>query len=57
MKGIFFDMDGVLLDSMSYHAEAMHQALKFELDYDLDKKWIFYLKVCPLRNSCMRSSK
>ena len=47
MKGIFLDMDGVLLDSMSYHAEAMHQALKFELDYDLDRKWIFLLEGMP----------
>lgn len=40
-------MDGVLLDSMSYHAEAMYQALKIELDYDLDKKWIFLLEGMP----------
>ena len=36
MRGIFFDMDGVLLDSMPHHAEAMYQALKLEIDYDLD---------------------
>ena len=47
MKGIFFDMDGVLLDSMPYHAEAMYQALKLEIDYDLDKKWIFLLEGMP----------
>lgn len=47
MKGIFFDMDGVLLDSMSYHAEAMYKALKLELDYELDKKWIFLLEGMP----------
>jgi len=47
MKGIFFDMDGVLLDSMPYHAEAMSQALQLEIDYDLDKKWIFLLEGMP----------
>jgi beta-phosphoglucomutase-like phosphatase (HAD superfamily) len=47
MKGIFFDMDGVLLDSMPYHAEAMYQALKIEINYDLDKKWIFLLEGMP----------
>ena len=44
MRGIFFDMDGVLLDSMPHHAEAMYQALKLEIDYDLDKKWIYLLE-------------
>ncbi len=40
-------MDGVLLDSMPYHAEAMYQALKLEIDYQLDKKWIFLLEGMP----------
>jgi beta-phosphoglucomutase-like phosphatase (HAD superfamily) len=44
MRGILFDMDGVLLGSMSCHVGAMYQALKLELDYDLDKKWIFLLE-------------
>lgn len=47
MKGIFFDMDGVLLDSMSYHAEAMYQALRLEINYNLDKKWIYLLEGMP----------
>lgn len=47
MKGIFFDMDGVLLDSMPYHAEAMYQALKLEIDYELNKKWIYLLEGMP----------
>lgn len=47
MRGIFFDMDGVLLDSMPHHAEAMYQALKLEIDYDLDKKWIYLLEGMP----------
>jgi beta-phosphoglucomutase-like phosphatase (HAD superfamily) len=47
LRGIFFDMDGVLLDSMPYHAEAMSQALQLEIDYELDKKWIFLLEGMP----------
>ncbi|HKR73242.1 MAG TPA: hypothetical protein VJR94_03930 [Candidatus Nitrosocosmicus sp.] len=47
MKGIFFDMDRVLLDSMPYHAEVMYEALKLEIDYDLDEKWIFLLEGMP----------
>jgi len=47
VKGIFFDLDGVLLDSMPYHAEAMYQALELEIDYKLDKKWIFLLEGMP----------
>lgn len=47
MKGIFFDMDGVLFDSMPYHAAAMAQALKSELDYDLDIKWVYLLEGMP----------
>jgi len=49
MKGIFFDMDGVLLDSMPYHAEAMYQALKLEIDYELDKKLIYLLEGMPAK--------
>ncbi|MDQ4073691.1 MAG: HAD family phosphatase [Thermoproteota archaeon] len=40
-------MDGVLLDSMPYHAEAMYQALKLEIDYHLEKKWVFLLEGMP----------
>lgn len=40
-------MDGVLLDSMPSHAEAMYQALKLEIDYELDKKWIYLLEGMP----------
>lgn len=47
MRGIFFDMDGVLLDSMPHHAQAMSQALQSEIDYELDKKWIFLLEGMP----------
>lgn len=47
VKGILFDMDGVLIDSMPYHAEALYQALKSEIDYSLDKKFVFLLEGMP----------
>ena len=28
LKAVFFDMDGVLFNSMPYHAEAWHQVMK-----------------------------
>ena len=28
LKAVFFDMDGVLYNSMPYHAEAWHQVMK-----------------------------
>lgn len=34
MKGILFDMDGVLIDAMPYHAEAFKIAFKEEANYD-----------------------
>lgn len=47
MKGIVFDMDGVLVDSMHYHAEAFKSAFKTEIDFDLDKKDVFLLEGMP----------
>ena len=37
MKGIIFDMDGVLIDSMPFHAEAMRIAIKEETNHDIDE--------------------
>ena len=37
MKGIIFDMDGILVDAMSFHAEAMRIAVKEERDMILTK--------------------
>ena len=34
MKGILFDMDGVLIDAMPYHAQAFKIAFKEEANYD-----------------------
>ncbi len=37
-KGLIFDMDGVLIDSMSFHAEAMYIAIKEKTNRDINKK-------------------
>ena len=40
MKAILFDMDGVLVDSMHYHAEAWDTTLK-TIGITIDKKIIY----------------
>src|SRR5438067_7996269 len=47
MKAIIFDMDGVLIDSMPFHAEAMRIAIKEETNHDIDKKIIYLLEGMP----------
>jgi beta-phosphoglucomutase len=47
MKGIMFDMDGVLIDAMPYHAEAFQIAFKEEANQEIDKKDIFLLEGMP----------
>jgi HAD superfamily hydrolase (TIGR01509 family) len=46
-KGIIFDMDGVLIDSMPFHAEAMRIAIKEETNHDIDKKIVYLLEGMP----------
>jgi beta-phosphoglucomutase len=46
-KGIIFDMDGVLVDAMPFHAEAMSRAIKEITDHEIDKKNIFLLEGMP----------
>jgi beta-phosphoglucomutase len=46
-KGIIFDMDGVLIDAMPFHAEAMRLAIKEETNYEIDKKIIYILEGMP----------
>jgi len=46
-KGIIFDMDGVLIDAMPFHAEAMRLAIKEVTDHDIDKKVIYILEGMP----------
>ncbi len=47
MKGIMFDMDGVLIDSMPYHAEAFQIAFKEDTNHEIDKNEIFLLEGMP----------
>ena len=47
MKGILFDMDGVLIDAMPFHAESFQTAFKETVDKDIDKKEIFLLEGMP----------
>jgi HAD superfamily hydrolase (TIGR01549 family) len=46
-KGIIFDMDGVLVDAMPFHAEAMSRAIKEITNHEIDKKNIFLLEGMP----------
>lgn len=46
-KGIIFDMDGVLIDSMPFHAEAMSRAIKEMTNHEIDKKNIYLLEGMP----------
>jgi beta-phosphoglucomutase len=47
MNGIMFDMDGVLIDAMPYHAEAFQIAFKEHVNYKIDKKEVFLLEGMP----------
>jgi HAD superfamily hydrolase (TIGR01509 family) len=46
-KGLIFDMDGVLIDAMPFHAEAMRLAIKEEINHDIDKKIVYLLEGLP----------
>jgi beta-phosphoglucomutase len=47
MKGIMFDMDGVLIDAMPFHAEAFRTVFKEEFNHEIEKKNIFLLEGMP----------
>ena len=47
MKGILFDMDGVLIDAMPFHAEAVKIAIKELTNTDIDKKKVYQLEGMP----------
>ena len=47
MKGIIFDMDGVLVDAMPFHAETMRIAINEETGYNIDKKIVYLLEGMP----------
>jgi beta-phosphoglucomutase len=46
-KGIIFDMDGVLIDAMLFHAEAMRLAIKEETKHDISDKVVYLLEGLP----------
>jgi beta-phosphoglucomutase len=47
VKGVIFDMDGVLVDAMPYHCKALQIAIKQETDIDIDARTIFLLEGMP----------
>jgi HAD superfamily hydrolase (TIGR01509 family) len=46
-KGIIFDMDGVLIDAMPFHAQAVRLAIKEETNHAIDKKIVYILEGMP----------
>jgi beta-phosphoglucomutase len=48
MRAIIFDMDGVLVDSMPFHYQAMQHAIKEVDDVDLDKRTFYLLEGMPI---------
>ncbi len=48
MRAIIFNMDGVLVESMSYHYQAMNTAIKEVANIDLDKRTFYLLAGMPI---------
>jgi beta-phosphoglucomutase len=48
MRAITFDMDGVLVDAMPFHYEAMKIAIKEITNIDLDKRTFYLLEGMPV---------
>jgi beta-phosphoglucomutase len=46
-KGIIFDMDGVLVDAMPFHCEAIKMAAKEEVDIDVEQRDVYLLEGKP----------
>lgn len=46
-RGIIFDMDGVLIDAMPFHAEAIRRAIKEMTNHEIDKRNIYLLEGMP----------
>jgi beta-phosphoglucomutase-like phosphatase (HAD superfamily) len=50
MKAIIFGMDGVLVNTMPFHYEAMKAAVKEATDIELDKRTFYLLEGMPMTN-------
>jgi beta-phosphoglucomutase-like phosphatase (HAD superfamily) len=48
MNTIIFDMDGILVDTMPFHYEAMKRAVKEFTDIELDKRTFYLLEGMPI---------
>ena len=48
MTTIIFDMDGVLVESMSYHYQAMKTAIKEVANINLDKRTFYLFEGMPI---------
>jgi beta-phosphoglucomutase len=46
-RGIIFDMDGVLVDAMPFHCEAIKTAAKQEADIDVKQRDVYLLEGMP----------
>jgi beta-phosphoglucomutase len=54
MKAIIFDMDGVLVDTMPFHYEAMKAAVKGAADIELDKRTFYLLEGMPINEMAQK---
>jgi beta-phosphoglucomutase len=46
-RGIIFDMDGVLVDAMPFHCEAIKRAAREEVDIDIEQRDVYLLEGMP----------
>ena len=53
MKAIIFDMDGVLVDTMPFHYEAMKTAVDEIANIQLDKKTFYLLEGMPIKEMAL----
>jgi beta-phosphoglucomutase len=53
MRAIIFDMDGVLVDAMPFHYEAMKTAVKEITSIDLDKRRFYLLEGMPVEEMAL----
>jgi beta-phosphoglucomutase len=53
MRAIIFDMDGVLVDAMPFHYEAMKTAVKEITNIDLDKMTFYLLEGMPVEEMAL----